>query len=344
MTNETITAVKGIRVGHATNRRARTGCTVLLCMAGAAAGVDVRGFAPGTRETDAIRPGRRVGQAHGILLTGGSAFGLDAASGVMRFLEEHDAGFGTAHGVVPIVPAAVIYDLGVGDPRVRPDKAMGYRACKAATDAPVPTGRVGAGTGATVGKGPGLRAAEGGIGSACAKLPNGVAVGALVVVNAVGNVVDPATGKTVAGARDGKSGRFVDVTPSLRHGHAPRSPGTNTTIGVIATDAALSPVEANMVAAMAHDGIARAIRPSHTLYDGDTLFALSTGKRRADVNAVGILAAEVVAQAILNAVGNTGSQPERSTTQQLLRRLKARTPFRPTLSPAQIIREERDKR
>ena len=302
MTNETITAVKGIRVGHATNRRARTGCTVLLCMAGAAAGVDVRGFAPGTRETDAIRPGRRVGQAHGILLTGGSAFGLDAASGVMRFLEEHDAGFGTAHGVVPIVPAAVIYDLGVGDPRVRPDKAMGYRACKAATDAPVPTGRVGAGTGATVGKGPGLRAAEGGIGTACVRLPGGASVGALVVVNSVGNVVDPATGKTVAGARDEASGRMADVTPSLREGHPPRIPGTNTTIGVIATDATLSSVEANTVAAMAHDGIARAIRPSHTLYDGDTLFALSTGKRRADVNAVGVVAAEVVSQAILNAV------------------------------------------
>ena len=303
MKNETITAVKGIRVGHATNMRARTGCTVVLCMAGAAAGVDVRGFAPGTRETDAIRPGRRVGQAHGILLTGGSAFGLDAASGVMRYLEEHGAGFTTAHAVVPIVPAAVIYDLGVGDLRVRPDKAMGYRACKAATDGPVPTGPVGAGTGATVGKAPGLRAADGGIGSACAKLPNGVAVGALVVVNAVGNVVDPATGEIVAGRpRRVSPAASVDVTPSLRHGHAPRTPGTNTTIGVIATDAALSPVEANMVAAMAHDGIARAIRPSHTFYDGDTLFALSTGKRRADVNAVGILAAEVVGQAILNAV------------------------------------------
>ena len=310
MTNETITAVKGIRVGHATNRRARTGCTVLLCMAGAAAGVDVRGFAPGTRETDAIRPGRRVGQAHGILLTGGSAFGLDAASGVMRFLEEHDAGFRTAHGVVPIVPAAVIYDLGVGDPRVRPDKAMGYRACKAATEAPVPTGPVGAGTGATVGKAPGLRAADGGIGTACVRLPNGVAVGALVVVNAVGNVVDPATGETVAGARDESSDRWVDVTPSLLHGRAPRTPGTNTTIGVIATDAVLSPVEANRVAAMAHDGIARAIRPSHTFYDGDTLFALSTGKRLADVNAVGILAAEVVAQAILSAVRRYIVTPE----------------------------------
>lgn len=302
MKNGTITAVRGIRVGHATKLRARTGCTVVLCPAGAAAGVDVRGFAPGTRETDAVRPGRRVGKAHAVLLTGGSAFGLDAASGVMRYLEEHGAGFATAHALVPIVPAAVIYDLGVGDPRIRPDKAMGYRACKAATTEPASTGRLGAGTGATVGKGPGLRAADGGIGSACARLPSGAMVGALVVVNSVGNVIDSATGEIVAGARDELSGRWVDVAASLRRGHAPRMPGTNTTIGVIATDAALSSAEANIVAAMAHDGIARAIRPSHTLYDGDTLFTLSTGKRRADVNAVGIVAAEVVAQAILNAV------------------------------------------
>ncbi len=302
MKNETITAVRGIQVGHATNRRARTGCTVVLCPAGATAGVDVRGFAPGTRETDAIRPGRLVGTAHGVLLTGGSAFGLDSAAGVMRFLEERGAGFATAHAVVPIVPGAVIYDLGVGDSRVRPDKAMGYRACKGATDAPVPTGRIGAGTGATVGKAPGLRAADGGIGSACVRLPGGATVGALMVVNSVGNVIDPATGETVAGARDESSRRWVDVAPSLRRGDAPRMPGTNTTIGVIATDAALSSAEANIVAAMAHDGIARAIRPSHTLYDGDTLFALSTGKHKADVNAVGIAAAKVVTQAILNAV------------------------------------------
>ena len=181
MRNATITAVRGIQVGHATNLR---GAYRLYGGAqhggGPPRGVDVRGFAPGTRETDAIRPGRLVGQAHGVLLTGGSAFGLDAAAGVMRFLEEQGAGFATAHGVVPIVPAAVIYDLGVGDPRVRPDKAMGYRACKAATDAPVPTGRVGAGAGATVGKAPGLNPADGGIGSACARLPDGVAVGALV--------------------------------------------------------------------------------------------------------------------------------------------------------------------
>ena len=303
MKNGTITAVKGIQVGHATNRRARTGCTVVLCMAGAAAGVDVRGFAPGTRETDAVRPGRLVGQAHGILLTGGSAFGLDAAAGVMRFLEERGAGFLTSHGVVPIVPAAVIYDLGVGDPRVRPDKAMGYRACKAATDAAVPTGQVGAGAGATVGKGPGLQSAVGGIGSACARLPSGATVGALMVVNAVGNVIDPTTGKIVTGARDEKTGRLVDIGSSRQRGHGPKQPGTNTTIGVVATDAALTSAEANTVASTAHDGIARAIRPAHTLHDGDTLFALSTGKRRTDVNAVGILAAEVVAQAILNAVG-----------------------------------------
>ncbi len=302
MKNETITAVQGIQVGHATNRRARTGCTVVLCPAGAAAGVDVRGFAPGTRETDAIRPGRLVGRAHAILLTGGSAFGLDAASGVMRFLEEQGAGFPTAHGVVPIVPAAVVYDLAVGDPRVRPDKAMGYRACKAASDVPVPTGRIGAGTGATVGKAPGLRRADGGIGSAYTRLPNGVTVGALMVVNAVGAIVDPATGAMVAGNQDEAAGQTADATPESQQEHAPGIAGTNTTIGVVATDAALSSVEANVVASIAHDGIARAIRPAHTLHDGDTLFALSTGKRKSDVNAVGVLAAEVVAQAIVNAV------------------------------------------
>ena len=303
MKNETLTAVRGIQVGHATNRRARTGCTVVLCVRGAAAGVDVRGFAPGTRETDAIRPGRLVGQAHGVLLTGGSAFGLDAASGVMRFLEERGAGFPTAHGVVPIVPAAVIYDLGAGDSRVRPDQAMGYRACKAASDAPVPTGRVGAGAGATVGKAPSLQLAEGGIGAASARLPKGATVGALVVVNAAGRVVDPATGETVAGGPDATAGGTVEAGLKTREAQRPAMYGTNTTIGVVATDAALSPVEANIVASMAHDGIARAIRPAHTLHDGDTLFALSTGKRKAGVNAVGILAAEVVARAILNAVG-----------------------------------------
>ena len=301
MQNGTITAVKGIQVGHAANRRARTGCTVVLCPDGAAAGVDVRGFAPGTRETDAIRPGRLVGRVHGVLLTGGSAFGLDAAGGVMKFLEERGTGYPTPYGVVPIVPAAVIYDLRVGDPATRPDKAMGYRACKAANAGPVPTGRVGAGTGATVGKALGLQVADGGIGSACARLPNGVTVGALVVVNAVGCIVDPVTGAVVAGAGGDRS--RPGGAGSRRHQDPARDlPGTNTTIGVIATDGALSSTEAGTVASMAHDGLARAIRPSHTLHDGDTLFALSTGKRRADVNAIGILAAEVATLAILEAV------------------------------------------
>ncbi len=311
MKNETLTAVRGIQVGHATRRRARTGCTVVLCAAGAAAGVDVRGFAPGTRETDAIRAGRLVGQAHGVLLTGGSAFGLDAAAGVMRFLEERGAGYSTAHGVVPIVPAAVIYDLGVGDPRVRPDKAMGYRACAAATDTPVPTGRIGGGTGATVGKAPGLRRASGGIGSACARLPAGATVGALIVVNAVGGIVDPATGAWIAGAPDETPERTADARrpPDPACSQGPLMPGGNTTIGVVATDADLSPAEANVVASMAHDGIARAIHPAHTLHDGDTLFALATGKAEAEVNAVGILAADVVVQAILNAVASAVEGP-----------------------------------
>lgn len=300
--NETITAVRGIQVGHATNRRARTGCTVLLCIPGAAAGVDVRGFAPGTRETDAIRPGRLVGQAHGILLTGGSAFGLDAAAGVMQFLDEQGVGFKTPHGAVPIVPAAVIYDLGVGDQRVRPDKAMGYRAAKAATDKPVPTGRIGAGTGATVGKAVGLLPAEGGVGSACERLPSGGVVAAMMVVNAVGSIVNPATGEVVAGGRVQTSGGGIRTTLAAQRNQATGMPGTNTTIGVVATDVRLSSVEANIVASMAHDGIARAIRPAHTLSDGDTLFVVSTGKRRGDVNSVGVLAAEIVAHAIIGAV------------------------------------------
>lgn len=302
MKNETITAVRGIHVGHATNRRARTGCTVLLCIPGAAAGVDVRGFAPGTRETDAIRPGRLVGQVHGILLTGGSAFGLDAAAGVMKFLDEQGVGFTTPHGAVPIVPAAVIYDLGIGDSRIRPDKAMGYRAAKAASNKPVLTGRVGAGTGATVGKAVGLLPAEGGIGSACGRLPSGGVVAAMMVVNAVGSIVNPTTGEVVSGSRIKTSGGRVRTTSAAQRSQVTEIPGTNTTIGVVATDISLSSVEANTVASMAHDGIARAIRPAHTLSDGDTLFVVSTGKRRGDVNSVGILAAEIVAHAILGAV------------------------------------------
>ena len=317
--NHTITAIEGIRVGHATNSFARTGCTVVLCESGAVAGVDVRGSAPGTRETDAIRPGRLVQNAHAILLTGGSAFGLDAAGGVMRYLEERGIGFPAGPVRVPIVPSAVVFDLGVGDANIRPDAELGYQACINATTSVVALGQVGAGTGATVGKLPGCIAARGGIGSAYRQLPNGLIVGAIVVVNAVGNIVSPATGEIIAGARDTETGAFVDIIERMSDADARTSievaggtAGTNTTIGVVVTNTALSPSEITKVAEIAHDGLARAIRPAHTMYDGDTLFALSvSGLGVRDglgdptptrVNTVGIIAAEVVADAIVRAV------------------------------------------
>ena len=298
--NQTLTAIDGIKVGHATDATARTGCTVVLCPAGATAGVDVRGAAPGTRETDALRPGRLVQKAHAVLLTGGSAFGLDAAGGVVQYLEEQNIGFPAGPVRVPIVPGAVIFDLGVGDAKVRPDREMGYQACVNATDAPVAIGTVGAGTGATVGKAPGVTPSAGGVGSACKFLDSGLIVAAIVVVNALGNVVDPGTGLIVAGGKE--DGDFVDITERLL-GANNIVHGTNTTIGVVATNATLSVTEVNRVAEMAHDGMARAIRPSHTMFDGDTLFSLATWSHTgSSVNTVGILAAEVVAAAIVKAV------------------------------------------
>jgi L-aminopeptidase/D-esterase-like protein len=297
--NQTLTAIESIKVGHATDATARTGCTVVLCPAGATAGVDVRGAAPGTRETEALRPGRLVQKAHAVLLTGGSAFGLDAAGGVVQYLEEQNVGFPAGPVRVPIVPAAVIFDLGVGDPHVRPDREMGYQACLNATDEPVAMGAIGAGTGATVGKAPGITSSPGGVGSACKYLDSGLIVAAIVVVNALGNVVDPRTGEIVAGAKEDSS--FVDITERLLDANLIH--GTNTTIGVVATNATLTPAEVHRVAEMAHDGMARAIRPSHTMFDGDTLFSLTTGAHTgSSVNTVGILAAEVVAEAIVNAV------------------------------------------
>ena len=297
--NQTLTAIEGIRVGHATDATARTGCTVILCPAGATAGVDVRGAAPGTRETDALRSGHLVQKAHGVLLTGGSAFGLDAVGGVVQYLEEKNVGFPAGPVRVPIVPAAVIFDLGVGDAKVRPDREMGYQACLNATDEPVAMGAVGAGMGATVGKAPGVTSSPGGVGSACKYLDSGLIVAAIVVVNALGNVVDPDTGEIVAGGKE--NGSFVDITERLLD--ASLVSGTNTTIGVVATNATLTPAEVNRVAEMAHDGMARAIRPSHTMFDGDTLFALATGAHTSSsVNAIGILGAEVVAAAIVKAV------------------------------------------
>jgi len=311
LTNQTLTAIDGIHVGHANDLTARTGCTVVLCPIGATAGVDVRGAAPGTRETEALRPGRLVQKAHAVLLTGGSAFGLDAASGVVQYLEKKNVGFQAGPVRVPIVPAAVIFDLGVGDAKIRPDLQMGYQACLNATAEPVAMGTVGAGTGATIGKAPGTTPSPGGVGSACRHLDSGLIVAAIMVVNALGNVVYPATGEIVAGGKE--NGSFVDITERLlaqraRLESAPTeigtSPvyGTNTTISIVATNAALSSAEANRVAEMAHDGIARAIRPAHTMFDGDTLFVLATGKRTgSNVNAVGILAAEAVAEAIVKA-------------------------------------------
>lgn len=298
-TNHTITAIDGIQVGHATNFSASTGCTVILCPEGTTAGVDVRGAAPGTRETDAIRPGRLIQEIHGILLTGGSAFGLDATSGVVQYLEERNIGFSAGDIRVPIVPTAVIFDLHVGDAKIRPNKEMGYQACINADDSPVLMGTIGAGTGATVGKAAGVEPSQGGVGSACFCLENGLIVAAITVVNALGNVVNSKTGEIIAGGKE--NGRFVDITERLLD--ADIIPGTNTTIGVVATNAKLTVAEATRVSEMAHDGLARAIRPSHTMFDGDTLFTLATGKHeQSSVNTIGILGAEAVAESIVNAV------------------------------------------
>ncbi len=305
-----ITDVPGIRVGHATDLGALTGCTVVLCEEGAVGGVDQRGGAPGTRETDLLRPMHLVQRINAVLLTGGSAFGLDAAAGVMRYLEERQKGFPvgvTGAPVVPIVAAAVLFDLDIGDARVRPDAALGYAACEAASDGLVEQGSVGAGTGATVGKiFGGQFAMKGGIGSASADLGNGLVVGALIAVNCLGDVIDPHSGAVIAGARRPPEGLELADTLVALKGMAgrsvPRFEGGNTVIGVVATSARLTKEEANKVAQMAHDGLARSIRPAHTMYDGDTLFALATGQQAADVNLIGAVAAEVVAEAVVNAV------------------------------------------
>ncbi|MDI3257701.1 MAG: P1 family peptidase [Kyrpidia sp.] len=293
----------GVRVGHAHDLRARTGCTVILAPEGAVAGVDVRGSAPGTRETDLLDPVNLVQEVHGVLLAGGSAFGLAAADGVMRYLEERGYGLDVGVGRVPIVPGAVLFDLAVGDGSRRPDAAMGYAACETAREVPE-RGRVGAGAGATVGKVLGHpRAMDGGLGTAAVRLPGGLIVGAVVAVNAVGHVMDPATGEILAGPR-GEDGRPLDTVAVWSAGQGPGAllPGTNTTIGAVVTNARLTKVQANKVAAMAHDGLARVIRPAHTMYDGDTLFAVASGGVAAPVDLVGLWAAEMVAEAVLDGI------------------------------------------
>jgi L-aminopeptidase/D-esterase-like protein len=300
-----ITDVLGLRVGHFTDSRRPTGCSVVLCPQGVACGVDVRGAAPGTRETDLLRPDNLVEHVHALLLTGGSAFGLDAASGVVRWLEERGHGLGVGPAIVPIVPAAVLFDLWIGDHRIRPDAAAGYAACEAASHEPPAQGSVGAGTGASAGKLFGIdRAMKGGIGTASMKVGS-VTVGALVAVNPTGDVIDPASGQVVAGTR-GTDGRPRSASRAIAAGEVPPRalPGMATTIGIVATDAQLSKAQCQKLASMAHNGLARSIDPVHTMADGDTLFALATGAsgRPGEMTVLGILAATVMARAVLNAV------------------------------------------
>jgi L-aminopeptidase/D-esterase-like protein len=310
-----ITDVPGIRVGHAQDEDALTGCTVILCEAGAMGGVDQRGGAPGTRETDAMHPMHLVNEVHGVVLAGGSAFGLDAATGAVRYLEERGVGIDVRVARVPIVPAAILFDLGFGRADVRPDAAMGYQACLNASESPPAEGNVGAGTGATVGKILGLeQAMKSGIGTASLHIGDDLIVGAIAAVNCFGDVVDPHTGKIVAGARAildsppkmGSKGYFADslkvmqiLAGTKEFGFSSRE---NTVIGVVATNARLNKEQINKVAQMAQDGIARTVRPAHTMVDGDTIFALATGELNVDVNIAGAFAAEVVAQAVLRAV------------------------------------------
>ena len=314
-----ITDVHGIEVGHAQDEEALTGCTVILCRKGAVAGVDVRGGAPGTRETDLLNPINLVGKVHAIVLAGGSAFGLDASSGVMRYLEEKKIGFNTGAAKVPIVPSAILYDLNLGRADVRPDSAMGALAAASArgftASDPPAEGNVGAGTGASVGKMFGTAlATKSGLGTASMDIGGGVIVGAIVAVNAWGDVVDPVNDEILAGLRSGRIGplriggksRFADTLTMMRKpvgrtllGFASRA---NTVIGVVATNAKLTKAQATKIAQMAQDGIARTIRPAHTMLDGDAIFALSTGSRKADVTTVGAFAAETMAQAIVRAV------------------------------------------
>jgi L-aminopeptidase/D-esterase-like protein len=299
-----LTDIAGIRVGHFTDSRRPTGCTVVLAEAGAVAGVDVRGSAPGTRETDLLNPINTVQKVHAILLTGGSAFGLDAASGVVQFLEEKKVGLDTGVARVPIVPAAVLFDLGVGDAEIRPDKAAGYAACRSAVTGAVEEGNVGAGAGATVGKmlGPG-RAMKAGIGT-CSILVGELKVAALAVVNAAGDIIDPRSCRIVAGARtpDGKG--LANTMEALKQRPNARTSGegTSTTLGVVATNAAFDKAGMTKIAQMAQDGLARAVNPAHTPMDGDTIFALTTGGLKdANLSLVGALAADVVSRAIVRA-------------------------------------------
>jgi len=317
-----LTDVPGIKVGHFTLAERPTGCTVVLTgQSGAVAGVDVRGAAPATKETDLLNPVNTVQVAHAIVLAGGSAFGLDAASGVMRYLEENKIGFPFGQAHVPIVPAAALFDLSVGDGRIRPNADCGYQAASNATDNAVAEGNIGAGAGATVGKASGTEhAMKGGIGTASITMADGLVVAALVVSNPLGDIVDPDTGQVVAGVRTA-GGSLADARKLLRAGAIKFRAGTNSTLGVVATNAALTKTEARRVAEMAHDGYARAIVPVHTPVDGDVIFTLSTASKTgaADTGLIGILAADVMAQAIVRSVRQARGIPGYPATRDLQR-------------------------
>jgi L-aminopeptidase/D-esterase-like protein len=298
--------IPGFKVGHAQHVEAITGCSVILAPNGATCGVDQRGGAPGTRETDLCRPMHLISEVHAVLLSGGSAFGLAAADGVMRWLEEHDIGFDTGFARVPLVPTAVLFDLSVGRADIRPDAAMGYNACETAVSETThpQTGNVGAGIGATVGKVMGPQGAmKGGLGQAVVEFQPGLWVGAMIAVNCFGDVVEPLTGQIIAGARRLPDHDFVDTMgqlPQLATGFA--TPG-NTVIGVVATNATLNKEGANKVAQMAHNGLAKTISPAHTMYDGDTIFTLASGHGGpVDVNLIGAFAVEATALAVVNAI------------------------------------------
>lgn len=306
-----IVDVPGVSVGHWTDVEAATGCTVVLTTDGAVGGVAVRGGSPGTRETDLLDPIRRVDQVHGIVLSGGSAFGLAAATGVQQWLEERGIGFAAPHGPVPIVPAAILYDLGVGKSDVRPDRAAGYAACEASSAREITMGSIGAGTGATVAKAFGMEGAvKGGIGTARCVLADGVSVGAAVAVNAWGGIYDHRDGRLIAGPR-GDDGSTADPVELMLSGRTSARSSTlsNTTIGVVATDAKLDKMQVNFVASVCHDGLALTIRPCHTPSDGDTMFCLGTGRSSAAVNLMAIVTAavHVTALAVLDAMQSARS-------------------------------------
>ena len=303
------TDIDGIKVGNAQDLEAGTGCTVIISEEGATAGVDVRGGSPGTRETDLLEPQNLVDKVHGVLLSGGSAFGLDAASGVMKYLEEKDIGFDVQVTKVPIVCGAVLFDLVVGNYKVRPDLEMGYSACINSMDKKCPSGNIGAGTGATVGKllGPD-RAMKGGLGSFAIQIGD-LQIGAIVAVNCLGDVIDPETGEVLAGLLDQEGKTLIGTENILiqKYDEKKNIFSGNTTIGVIATNGTFTKSEANKLASIAHNGYARSIRPAHTIFDGDTIFTMATGKVEADINVVGALAAKTMERAVVNAIKSANS-------------------------------------